>query len=203
MTYTITKNPEFNSIEILFDGKPSDAVRSALKALRFRWHGVKKVWYGYADESAARQAIDAAAGNVSAGPSKKAASANQFGVKVGDIFSASWGYEQTNVNFFQVIALVGKASVRVREVYLDMIEETPTCGMAADRTYKLTKELLPATSRSCFIKDQENGDLKRIKPGFDAEPEKANEHCRFNLSSFADAHKCTGETVTTYESWYA
>ena len=58
MTYTITKNPQFNSLEILFDGKPSDAVRSALKELKFRWHSVKKVWYGYAEEDAARTAIE-------------------------------------------------------------------------------------------------------------------------------------------------
>lgn len=58
MTYTITNNPEFNSLEITFDGKPAQAVRDALKALRFRWHSVKKVWYGYATEEAARAAID-------------------------------------------------------------------------------------------------------------------------------------------------
>ena len=61
MTYTIAQNPAHNSLEITFDGKPGQAVRDALKALRFRWHGVKKLWYGYADESAARAAIDAAA----------------------------------------------------------------------------------------------------------------------------------------------
>lgn len=61
MTYTITPNPEFNSIEILFDGKPSEEIRAALKALRFRWHSVKKVWYGYTTEEAA---IDRATGEV-------------------------------------------------------------------------------------------------------------------------------------------
>lgn len=58
MNYTITKNPAFNSIEITFDGKPAEAVRDALKALRFRWHNVKKVWYGYTDEETARAAIE-------------------------------------------------------------------------------------------------------------------------------------------------
>lgn len=58
MTYTITPNADFNSIEISFDGKPSEAVRNALKALKFRWHRIKKVWYGYADEATARAAID-------------------------------------------------------------------------------------------------------------------------------------------------
>ena len=58
MTYTTTKNPQFNTIEVLFDGKPFEAIRLALKELRFRWHGVKKVWYGYATEEAVRAAIE-------------------------------------------------------------------------------------------------------------------------------------------------
>lgn len=42
MTYEIRKNHQFNSAEIYFDGKPSEEVRNALKALKFRWHSVKK-----------------------------------------------------------------------------------------------------------------------------------------------------------------
>lgn len=58
MAYTIALNSEFNSLEITFDGKPAQEVRDALKALKFRWHSVKKVWYGYASEEEARAAID-------------------------------------------------------------------------------------------------------------------------------------------------
>ena len=58
MTYTITNNAQFNSIEIAFDGKPSEAVRNALKELRFRWHRVKKVWYGYTNAETAAKAIE-------------------------------------------------------------------------------------------------------------------------------------------------
>lgn len=207
--YTITANNEFNSIEINFSEKPSDAIRAALKDLRFRWHGVKKVWYGYTTEEAARKAIDTAEGNTTAEtakaekkPAKAAEKVNKYGVKVGDIFEASWGYDQTNVDFFQVVALVGETSVRVREVYLPMIEEEAISGMSADRTYKLTTELLPPATRSVFIKDQENGDIKRITPGYDKDPEEAKKNCRFKLESFASAHKCNGETIKTYESWY-
>lgn len=57
MTYTITNNHKFNSLEITFDGIPTLAVRTALKALRFRWHSVKKCWYGYAAESEVVNAI--------------------------------------------------------------------------------------------------------------------------------------------------
>lgn len=58
MKYTITENKQYNGIEIAFDGKPSEAVREALKAARFRWHNVKKVWYGYGTEEAARAILD-------------------------------------------------------------------------------------------------------------------------------------------------
>ena len=203
MTYTITTNPNFNSIEITFDGKPNEAIRNALKELRFRWHNVKKVWYGYTEEATARKAIDNAENGKPTTEAKPKEKVNKYGVKVGDLFSASWGYEQTNVDFFQVIALVGESSVRVREVYPPMIDEEAISGMSADRTYKLTNELLPPASHSVFIKDQENGDLKRIKPGYYNDTEKAKEHCQFYLDSFANAYKCNGDTIKLYESWYA
>ena len=203
MTYQITANNQFNSIEISFDSKPSEAIREALKALRFRWHSVRGVWYGYCTEEEARNAIEGTATKAAKKPEAKAEKVNKYGVKVGDLFYASWGWEQTNVDFFQVVALVGESSVRVREVYPAMIDEDPTGPMAADRTYKISNEILPAASSSVFIKDQERGDVKRIKPGYCSDPEEAKNHCYFVLDSFANAHKCTGDSLRTYESWYA
>ena len=48
--YTITNNDYFKSVEISFTEKPSEQIRNILKALRFRWHYTKKVWYGYANK---------------------------------------------------------------------------------------------------------------------------------------------------------
>ena len=58
MKYTITRNEAFNSLEISFDGKPSEAVRGALKALKFRWHRAKGIWYGFASIEAVEAAIN-------------------------------------------------------------------------------------------------------------------------------------------------
>ena len=55
--YTITSNEAFNSLEISFNEKPAEAIREALKALKFRWHGVKKVWYGYADRETVEKVL--------------------------------------------------------------------------------------------------------------------------------------------------
>lgn len=51
MTYDIRENTQFGSREIYFDGKPSEAIRAALKGLKMRWHSSKKCWYGYAKEA--------------------------------------------------------------------------------------------------------------------------------------------------------
>ena len=46
-------------------------------------------------------------------------------LKVGDILYSSWGYDQTNINFYQVTRIVGKQSVEVREINS---ESTPEEG---------------------------------------------------------------------------
>ena len=42
-TYAINK--AHNGIEITFDGKPSELIRNKLKAIGYRWHRAKMVWY--------------------------------------------------------------------------------------------------------------------------------------------------------------
>lgn len=65
MEYTIAKNPDYNSLEITFTEKPTEEIRTALKALKYRWHSIKRVWYGYTTEEEVRAAIDGAEGKES------------------------------------------------------------------------------------------------------------------------------------------
>ena len=37
-------------------------------------------------------------------------------LKVGDILTSSWGYEQTNYDFYEVVALNGKSMVTLRKL---------------------------------------------------------------------------------------
>lgn len=60
MTYNITTNPTFNSLEITFDSKPPEKVIEALKALKFRWNRAKALWYGFATDTDLINAIQAA-----------------------------------------------------------------------------------------------------------------------------------------------
>lgn len=201
---TLTLNKELNGIEIRFDCKPISSTLESLKKSGFRWHRQKKFWYAKQTPERIELAQSITDGKeIKTGTTKeKAEKKNVFGVKVGDMFSASWGYEQTNNDFFQVIALVGEKSVRVREVNPPIVRRDPVSGMAEDRVYKITGEILPPSPHSVFIKDQEKGDLKRIKPGYFQDEEKAKNNCYFDISSYASAYKCNGEIKKVYESWY-
>ena len=201
---TLTVNKELNGIEIRFDCKPISSTLESLKKSGFRWHRQKKFWYAKQTPERIELAQSITDGKEikTVTTKEKAEKKNVCGVKVGDIFSASWGYEQTNNDFFQVIALVGEKSVRVREVNPPIVRRDPVSGMAEDRVYKITGEILPPSPHSVFIKDQEKGDLKRIKTGYFQDEEEAKNNCYFDISSYASAYKCNGEIKKVYESWY-
>ena len=42
----IEKNEMFNGLEVYFDTKPEQETIEALKSRFFRWHKLKKCWYG-------------------------------------------------------------------------------------------------------------------------------------------------------------
>ena len=224
MTNTIAKkviNEELNGVEIYFSTFPIKATRDNLKANGFRWNHKKSCWY--AKRSALTEALastcedttieeykEFAANNNEEAKEVKAAAkkttkketkTNKFGVKVGDFFHMSWGYEQTNNDFFQVVELVGTCSVRIREVNPPIISRDSQgfAPMAEDRVYDLnTSKLLPPATGHTFIKDQEKGDLKRLK-SYAAD---GISNPQINMTSYADAYYCGSDTIKVYESWY-
>lgn len=44
-------------------------------------------------------------------------------LQIGSILYTSWGYEQTNIDFYQVIELIGKSTVVLRELAQEKITE--------------------------------------------------------------------------------
>lgn len=49
-------------------------------------------------------------------------------LKVGDLVHTSWGYDQTNVEFFEVVRVVSNKSVAVRQIAADQVETGFMCG---------------------------------------------------------------------------
>ncbi len=108
--------------------KKSDAVafvyttgRGRPAAVAFHGKASKPVWhYSYADEGGRERAIKIffeARRRVAAMRAERRADAKRpHTMEVGHVLVASWGYEQTNVSFFQVTALVGTRTVEVRAI---------------------------------------------------------------------------------------
>lgn len=90
-------------------------------AICFRGKASKPIWhYSFRTEEALKKQIedtlraemDAADRKAKRSAEKKAACASHD-VKPGDIFRASWGYDQTNINYYQVVAISGQmATIR-------------------------------------------------------------------------------------------
>ena len=56
--------------------------------------------------------------------------ADNSAVDVGDVFSASYGYEQTNVSFYQVTKKIGKTMIELTQIYGEAVQEESISSMS-------------------------------------------------------------------------
>ena len=81
--------------------------------------------------------------------------------QIGDVIYSSWGYEQTNVDFYQVIEVLNK-KIRVREIGCTRVDELSdmSCEVMADKdnflndviiTFSLKLEVNTNGKKSCRI----------------------------------------------------
>ncbi|QED72588.1 hypothetical protein FTV92_26515 (plasmid) [Escherichia coli] len=75
---------------------------------------------------------------------------NNGTVSVGDVFVSSWGYEQTNVNFYQVISVHGKKTVTVREVRASVLLTRSMSGYKTPLLNDFCGEPLKRRVRDCY-----------------------------------------------------
>jgi len=61
----------------------------------------------------AAQAIASREASVRAKAARRAEQAQPVAVAVGDVFKASWGYDQTNIDYYQVVRVVGPKTVEI------------------------------------------------------------------------------------------
>lgn len=66
MNATITLNQQLNGIEITFSSKPTAVILDALKAVGFRWHNEKRLWYARQNEKTLEVAEQIGSGAVTA-----------------------------------------------------------------------------------------------------------------------------------------
>lgn len=90
----------------------------------------------------------------------------QHSLKVGDILYASWGYDQTNIDFYQVVGVLDK-SVKIREID-KKIQNTVSNGymVVPDRN----KFIGPILTRRVSTKDSVKVDSVRYASLWDGKP---------------------------------
>lgn len=98
-------------------------------------------------------------------------------VSIGDIFVASWGWEQTQVDAYQVVGKKGSASVVLREI---------TTAVVPDSEQFMSQSVLPVPN--AFISDETI--TKRVGA------------YGITLNSYSSAYKWDGER-SYHNSWYA
>jgi hypothetical protein len=75
-------------------------------------------------------------------------------LQIGDILYSSWGYDQTNIDFFQVIA-IGEKSVKIREIASKVVSDN---GSGQDKVMPQVGKFVEAP----MLKKVSNGNQIRI-----------------------------------------
>lgn len=134
-------NPEKNGIELSFNSKPVEEIRTKMKDLGFRWHRQKKIWYARQTESRLALARELSGENSPAikqepeakvVPFPKAKSGTEtiskYGIKPGNILTDTWGYSMTLVEFYKVISIPSPSKVEIVELGLTIVPDSQDSG---------------------------------------------------------------------------
>jgi len=110
--------------------------------------GKAKSYYYYVTEASRQDAIDKFKTSMDneekrKAERKKARQNLQNPYQVGDILTSSWGYDQTNVDFYEVVGVTNK-SVRIEKIGQRLIEDNGPGGSSVvpDTSYRSGKIML-------------------------------------------------------------
>ena len=171
MNMKVNLNKQLNGIELIFQEKPATEILTMLKENGFRWHRQKKLWYAKVTDERkafvkelqkANTEIISVSNNVSETPTKAKAKkqpVNKYGVKVGDMFCDTWGYGQTNVDFYQVVDLKGSTTVVLKPV-------NKNARMIGDMSYMVSPikdDFLEGKYKTRFMTNGEETIQRRVK----------------------------------------
>ena len=155
---TMAINNQLNGIELTFAGKPAEEIREAMKAAGFRWHRQKKLWYAKnTDERMAlAQKLSGQQVPVETVPAAPATSepVSKFGIKAGDILEDSWGYEQTNVEFYLVTKIISACKIEIVELgHTEVESESSMSGyVMPDKNRRIGEPVQKIVSQSSLEK---------------------------------------------------
>lgn len=159
-------NQQFNGIELTFESKPSAEIRDTMKSAGFRWHNQKKLWYARQTADRMELAQKLAGSQIQAQPEEKPAAAapvSKYGIKVGDILFDSWGYEQTNVEFYKVTKVLSACKIEIVElghIRSDYESHGMACDVIPDLDHEISEPIQKMVSQGFWEKKNNQWHVK-------------------------------------------
>ena len=171
--YTRRAYDEPLGVEIFVNAKNNSAIAYSGRRTKPDWHYIFRNPDSMADY--ARNWMS----NIQASAKRKAErraerKAKPHTLKVGDILRSMWGYDQTNVDYYQVTATIGKTMVEIREI-----------AQSSRETAWLQGDCTPVPD--VFI-----GEPRRVRPS-------ANNAVK--VHSFAYAFPCSAEETSHWTAY--
>lgn len=125
---TLSINKELNGIELIFEAKPAPEILTAIKAAGFHWHNLKKLWYAKQtpERMELAQKLSGEAPIVTAPTAAPDEIVSKYGIKAGDIFVGSWGYNMTIVEFYKVTKIISPCRVEIIKIGTKIVKTD--CG---------------------------------------------------------------------------
>ena len=111
--------------------------------------------------------------------------------KVGDIYYISWGYDQTNCDFYRIKALRGKTQAIIEPISMKVKSVDGVGFMSANYSYDTTTATVK--DRDVFINDGKKGKIVKFKEFWDG----------FTSFKVGDHIASPYHNQKLFESWYA
>lgn len=137
--------------------KQSDAVAYVYDVpTRHRWGALvfygkqsKPTWHytfktPTAREARVREAFGSRRATLEAKAKSRSDAKRPHKLEAGHVLKASWGYEQTNVDFYQVVRVVSPSMVEIREIGQTTVQET---GWATGKCIPMIDQFIGETMR--------------------------------------------------------
>ena len=116
--FPIQPRSEFDAID---EARMDEAQRDAIRAALMDKYAAQKAREDAHRANGRTLTLDQLAARLEYEAHKDDPTPNVDGVRVGELFYASWGYDQTNIDFWQVVALKGKHTAVIREIACEYI----------------------------------------------------------------------------------
>ena len=86
------------------------------------------------------------------------------GLEVGDVLRCSWGYEQTNIDYYEVTALIGSTMVEIRPLAQESIETMSMQGKCVPLPGQYTGEAKRHVAKAGYVRLTSYSGARKVEP---------------------------------------